>query len=65
MTIEIYIKHPLEHVHIQNELAKSLIKDFKLIARPLLMRSKLSMSSWENAILHVAILINIRPTSYS
>jgi len=45
MNIEIYIEYPAEYVHTQNRLAKSIIKDLKSIAVPLLIRSKLSMSS--------------------
>jgi len=35
-----------------------------LIARPLLMKANLPMTTWEYIILHVAVLIRIRPTSY-
>ena len=41
MTIGINIEHPIAHVHTQNGLAESLIKCLQLIARPLLMKSKL------------------------
>nr|KYP43092.1 Retrovirus-related Pol polyprotein from transposon TNT 1-94 [Cajanus cajan] len=64
ISIGIDIDHPIAHVHTQNGLAESFIKRLKLIARPLLMRSKLPMSTWGHAILHAAILIRIRPTSY-
>ena len=62
--IEITIEHPVAHVHTQNGLAKSFIKRIQLIARPLLMRAKLPISTWGHAILHVAALIRIRPISY-
>ncbi|KAK2436707.1 putative mitochondrial protein [Trifolium repens] len=64
MSIGIDIEHPVAHVHTQNGLAESFIKRIKLIARPLLMRSKLPISTWGHAILHAATLIRIRPTSY-
>ncbi|KAL0541215.1 hypothetical protein IC582_021256 [Cucumis melo] len=64
MSTGINIEHPVAHVHTQNGLAESFIKHLQLIARPLLMRAKLSLSIWGHAILHVASLIRIRPTSY-
>jgi transposase InsO family protein len=64
MSIGIDIEHPVAHVHTQNGLAESLIKRLQLIARPLLLKSKLPVSSWGHAILHAASLIRIRPTSY-
>ena len=64
MSIGITIEHPVAHVHTQNGLAESLIKHLQLIARPLLMHSKLPTSAWGHAILHAASLIRIRPTNY-
>jgi len=64
MWIEISVEHPVAHVHTQNGLAESFIKRLQLIARLLLMKSKLPMSAWGYAILHAAALIHIRPTSY-
>jgi hypothetical protein len=64
MSIGIDIEHPVAHVHTQNGLAESFIKRLNLIARPLLMRCKLPISTWGHAILHAATLIRIRPTSY-
>jgi hypothetical protein len=64
MSIGIDIEHPVAHVHTQNGLAESFIKRIQLIARPLLMRCKLPISTWGHAILHAASLICIRPTSY-
>ena len=40
----ITFEHHVAHVHTQNDLAESLIKRFQLIARPLLMRTKLFVS---------------------
>ena len=59
------IEHPVPHVHTQNGLAESLIKRLQIIARTLLMRSKLPISIWGHAILHAAALIRIRPTAYN
>ena len=41
---------------------ESLIKCIKLIARPLLMKDNFPMTTLGYAILHVAVLILIRPT---
>ena len=64
MLVEINIEHPVAHTHTQNGLAKSLIKCLQLIARPLLMKTKLPTSTWGHAIMHAAILVHIRPTTY-
>ena len=64
MSIGIDVEHPAAHTHTQNGLAKLLIKKFQIIARPLLMKSKLPVSTWGQAILHAASLVCIRPTAY-
>ena len=64
MSIGITVEHPVAHVHTQNGLAESFIKRLQLIARPLLMRTKLPTAAWGHAILHAAALILLRPTSY-
>ncbi|GJY79867.1 hypothetical protein Tco_0492618 [Tanacetum coccineum] len=56
-------KGRVAHVHTQNGLAESLIKRLQLIARPLIMRTKLPVSMWGHAILHAASLIRIRPSA--
>ena len=61
ISIGVEVEHPVAHVHTQNGLAESLIK---LVARSLLMRANLPMTTWGYAILHVAVLIRIKPTSY-
>ena len=45
MSIWINIEHLVAHVHTQNGLAESLIKRLQLIARPLLMKTKLPAST--------------------
>ena len=59
MSVGIDVKYRVAHTHThtQNGLAESLIKRLQLIARPLLLRTKLSLSAWGHAILHVATLI--------
>ena len=57
------MEHPVAHVHTQNGLAESFIKRIQLIARPLLMRSRLPVAAWGHAVLHASELIRIRPSS--
>ena len=45
MSIGINIEHPIAHNHTQNGLAKSLIQRLQLIARALLMKTKLLTST--------------------
>ena len=64
MALGIQVQHSAPYVHTQNDLAESLIKRVKLIARPLLMNCKLPTSCWGHAVLHVAVLIQLHPTTY-
>ena len=64
MVTGIDVEHPVAHVHTQNGLAESLIKRLQLIARPLIMKSKLPTSVWGHAIVHAEVLIRIRPSAY-
>ena len=64
MSVGINIEHPVAHTYTQNGLAESLIKRFQLIARPLLMKTKLPTLAWGHAIMHAANLVHIRPTAY-
>ena len=45
MSIRINTEHPAAHTHTQNGLAESFIKHLQLIARPLLMKTKLPTSA--------------------
>ena len=63
VSVGIDIEYLVAHTHTQNGLVESLIKCLQLIARPLLLRTKLSLSVWAHAIFHAAILIRIRPTT--
>ena len=63
MSIGIDVQYPIAHVHTQNGLAESFIKRLQLIARPLLLKTKLPLSAWGNAIIHAAKLIRLRPTA--
>ena len=64
MSVGINIGHLVAHTHTQNGLAESLIKRLQLIARPLLMKTKLPTFVWGHASMHVAALVHIRPTTY-
>ena len=48
------------HTYTQNGLAKSLIKCLQVIARSLLMKTKLLTSTWGYAIMHVVRFVRIR-----
>ena len=61
MSIGIDVQYLIAHVHTQNGLAESFIKCLQLIARPLLLKSKLPLSACEHAIIHAANLIHLRP----
>ena len=63
MSIGIDVQHPVAHVHSQNGLAESFIKRLQLIARALLLKTKLTLSAWGHAIIHPANLIRLRPTA--
>ena len=64
ISIGIEVEHPVAHVHTQNRLVESLLERLKLVAKPLFVRANLLMAIWRYAILHVALLIRIKPTSY-
>ena len=64
MALGIKVEHLIPYAHTQNGLAKPLIKCIKLIARPLLQHFYLPISCWGHAVLHVAAIIQIWPTSY-
>ena len=46
MSIGIDVQHHVAHVHFQNGLAEFFIKCLQLIARPLLLKTKLPLSTW-------------------
>ncbi|XP_021830713.1 uncharacterized protein LOC110770803 [Prunus avium] len=61
MSLDIDIEHSVPHLHTKNDLAEALIKRLQLIARTLLMKTKLLVSTWGYAILHVASLVRLSP----
>ena len=60
MSIGKDVQYLISHVHTQNGLAESFIKLLQLIARPLLLNTKLPLSAWRHAIIHAANLIRLR-----
>jgi hypothetical protein len=63
MSIEIDVEHPIPYVHTQNGLAEVAIKKIQMVTRTLVMRTNLPLSAWGHAVLHVAMLIHLRPTA--
>ena len=63
VSIGIDVQYSIPHVHTQNGLVESFMKHLQLIARPLLLKTKLPLSAWGHAIIHVANLIRLRPTT--
>ena len=63
MSIGIDVQHHGAHVHFQNGLAEFFIKCLQLIARPLLLKTKLPLSAWGHAIIHDAHLIRLCSTT--
>ena len=55
----------MSHMYTQNSLAESLIKRIQLVAKPLLMQSRLLVTAWGHAILHAEMLLRLRPTSFN
>lgn len=58
-------QYNVPYVHFQNGLAESLIKPIQLIARPLLLQSSLSATTWGHEVLHAASLLLYRPSTFN
>ncbi|KAM1865482.1 hypothetical protein ACFX13_008443 [Malus domestica] len=61
--IAMHLEHPIPHVHTQNGLAEAFIKRLQMIARSLVIRTKLPIAAWGHAILHAAKLVCLRPVA--
>ncbi|KAM2845982.1 hypothetical protein COP1_028360 [Malus domestica] len=61
MSVEVEVEYPVPHVHTQNGLAEAFIKRLQMIARSLVIHTKLPIAAWGHAILHVAKLVRLRP----
>ena len=57
VSMGIDIEHLVSHVHTQNCMAESLIKRLQIIPIPLILRTKIPISTWGHAILHDAALV--------
>ena len=64
MSIGINVENHVAHTHTQNSLAKSLIKRLQLIARLLLMKTKLLTFARGHVIMHPTSLVCNLPTAY-
>ena len=56
MSLDIDVQYLVVHVHTHNGSAEYFVKRLQLIARPLLLKTKLSLSAWAHAIIHAANL---------
>ena len=61
MSLGIEVQYLVVHTHTHNGLAEYFIKHLQWIARPLLLRTKLPLSTWGHALLHAGNLIRLRP----
>ena len=63
MSVGVEVEHLVPHVHTQNSLAEAFIKRLQMIARSLVIRTKLPIAAWGHAILHAAKLVRLRPVA--
>ena len=65
MSIGMDVQCSIVHVHTHNGLVESFIKGLQLIARPLLLNTKLPSSAWGmgHVIIHATNLIRLCPTA--
>ncbi|KAM1495394.1 hypothetical protein ACFXTO_030114 [Malus domestica] len=63
MSVGVEVEHHVPHVHTQNGLAEAFIKRLQMIARSLVIRTKLPIAAWGLAILHTAKLVRLRPVA--
>lgn len=58
----IELTYSIPYEHAQNGLAEAFIKKIQLIVRPLLFHANLLPKYWGHAVLHVVVLLTLRPT---
>ena len=63
MSIGLDVHYSIAHVHTQNGLAEYFIKCLQLIATPLLLNTRLPLSTRGYAIIHAGNLIRLHPTT--
>ncbi|KAM2731492.1 hypothetical protein EV2_035147 [Malus domestica] len=61
MLVGVEVEHYVPYVHTQNGLAEAFIKCLQMIARSLVIRTKLPIATWGYAILHTSKLVHLRP----
>ncbi|KAM1132375.1 hypothetical protein EV1_046421 [Malus domestica] len=61
MSVGVKVEHPIPYVHTKNGLVKAFIKCLQMIARSLVILTKLSITAWGHAILHATMLVCLRP----
>ena len=61
MSVGVRVEHLVPYVHTQNGLAEDFIRRLQMIARSLVIRTKLPIAVWGHAILHATKLIRLRP----
>lgn len=64
MLVGINVGHLIAHVTTQNCLVEYFTKHLWLVTWPMLMRSKLSNSTWGHDILHATTLVPLRLSAY-
>ncbi|KAM1175402.1 hypothetical protein ACFX2I_027812 [Malus domestica] len=63
MSVEVEVEHHVPNVHTHNGQAEAFIKCLQMIARSLVIRTNLPIVAWGHAILHVAMLVRLRPVA--
>ncbi|KAM2891374.1 hypothetical protein COP2_009681 [Malus domestica] len=63
MSVRVEVEHPAPHAHTQNSMAEAFIKCLQMIARSLVISTKLLIAAWGHAILHVAMFVHLRPVA--
>ncbi|KAM2958415.1 hypothetical protein FF2_025282 [Malus domestica] len=63
MSIGVEVEHLVPYVHNQNSLAEAFIKHLQMIARSLVIHTKLLIAAWGHTILHAAMLVRLRPVA--
>ena len=63
MSLSIDVQYPIARVHTHNGLVEYFIQRLQLIARSLLLKTKLPLFAWGHAIIHAANLIHLHFTT--
>ncbi|KAM1174630.1 hypothetical protein ACFX19_027732 [Malus domestica] len=63
MSVGVEVEHPVPHVHTQNGLVEAFIKRLQMIARSLVIHTKLPITTLGHTILHTVMLVCLRPVA--